>query len=81
MIKPRQAINNKLLVIYDQPQDPSWIKNEVCSKEGVMPLLRGLQKLGITFDDVSMICLSEDSDGKAQGYKDKAEYVKEFIET
>jgi len=79
LITPRKAPNNKVLVIYDQPQHQDWIDSGVINKYGLKDLLKGLTEVGIELEDVSVICLSDYADGKAAGFKEKAEYVDEFI--
>ena len=81
MISPRIAEDTKVLVLYDVPQHAVWNVRGSCGKEGVLSLLQGMKAGGIDFSNVSMQCLSDDIDGKAKGYKEKADHVKDLVDT
>ena len=83
MILARVAQNPKLLVLYDIPQSDVWIKEGKVTKDGIEPgnLLKDFIKHEIDLEGVSMCCLSDNPDGKANGYKEKSSYITELIET
>jgi len=81
MIKPRIAEDTKALIIFDVPQHPSWTTLGKAHKDGVEKLVRGMVDAGIDLNQVSMLCLSDDKEGKAAGFKEKRQYVDEWIDT
>lgn len=81
MIYPRIGKETKALILFDVPQSTAWITQGRVTKDGIEKLLRDMIKVGIDLDDISVQCLSDYADGKAAGYKEKAEHIEELIST
>jgi DNA polymerase-1 len=81
MIKALVGKQPKILVLYDSPQHPSWIKDGQVGITGIAQLVRDLMQHQVKFENVAVCCLSDDPDGKAKGYKDKVEYISELVST
>ena len=79
-IKPRVATNTKLVVVYDSPQHASWIERGMITPDGITKLVVELKALGISFEEVSVLTLSDVKEPKAQDFKNKEAEIIEFIE-
>lgn len=81
-ISARQGKHPKVLLIFDTPQNKEWLEKGTVTKAGIESLLKKFIEAGVSFDDVSAVCLADEMNKpKANDYKMKAEYVKELIET
>ena len=82
MVKARIGKNPKVLMVFDTIQHKQWATAGRVSEKGIETLLRKFKDAGVSFDDVSAVCLADVYDKpKAAEYKYKAPYVEELIET
>lgn len=82
MVKARIGKNPKVLMVFDTIQHKQWATDGRVSEKGIESLLRKFKYAGVSFDDVSAVCLADVYDKpKASDYKYKAPYVEELIET
>lgn len=82
MIKARIAEENKICLVFDTVQHPSWKATGKINGDGINELLKGFAKLGVGVGTISAICLTDaDTKPKATDFKVKQDYVNEFFDT
>lgn len=82
MIQARIGDVKKVLIVFDNSQHKDWAKDGKVSQKGIEPLLKKFIDAGLSFSEVSAVCLADTQDKpKASEYKAKTAYVDEMIET
>lgn len=82
MIKARIAEENKICLVFETMQSPTWEKAGKVNGEGITPLLKSFAAKGASIPSISAVCLTDVvQKPKSADFKAKQDYITELFET